>query len=605
MGAGYVSVYHIRAVQSTGYAVVIAIADANRERAREVAARFGIPQVYGSLAEMAPDQLDVIHILTPPAAHCDLTLQALDMGCHVMVEKPMAENTTDCDRMISRAKEKGRLLTVNHSARMDPIVLRGLDLIAKGAIGDVIGADFFRSSDYPAWGGGPVPPPFRNGSYPFQDLGVHALYLLEAFLGELRDVDVKFRSSGRDPNLYFDEWRAAVNADRGSGNLYLSWNVRPMQNELVVHGTRGVMHIDCFLQTCTVRPTYPLPKAVQRMLAAGLNSLSMLFQVTANGFRFVTGKLRPSPGIHESVVRFYDALKEGKAPPVPAEEGRRIVAWMEAVSRDADEQKRRAFSEAPAVVPPRVLVTGSSGFLGSALLRRLRDSGEAVRVLRRRPGSCESDPKLHVVYGDLGDPAAVDRAVAGVDVVYHVGAAMKGWAEDFQRGTVLGTQNVIDACLRHHVKRLVYVSSLSVLDHAGHPAGHSRKGIRAGRALSRSPRRLYADQIGRRKPGGGRGPQPRPPGGDSSPGPDLRQGRREGVPFGCVWLGRTLDREWQRPPSFAAGLLRGCGRRPASGGEVCRPERRDVSRGRLQSGRPAHLYRPPTGVGQGRTGQPD
>jgi nucleoside-diphosphate-sugar epimerase len=197
----------------------------------------------------------------------------------------------------------------------------------------------------------------------------------------------------------------------------------------------------------------------------------MLFQVTANGFRFVTGKLRPSPGIHESVVRFYHALKEGKAPPVPAEEGRRIVAWMEAVSGDADEQKRRAFSEAPAAVPPRVLVTGSSGFLGGALLRRLRDSGEAVRVLRRRPGSCESDPKLHVVYGDLGDPTAVDRAVAGVDVVYHVGAAMKGWAEDFQRGTVLGTQNVINACLRHGVKRLVYVSSLSVLDHAGHRPG--------------------------------------------------------------------------------------------------------------------------------------
>ena len=468
VGAGYVSTYHIRAVQSTGHATVVGIADANRSRAQEMAGRFGIPNFYGSLSEMAAAAPEVIHVLTPPAFHCELTLQALEMGCHVMVEKPMAENAADCDRMIAKAQEKDRLLTVNHSARMDPIVLRGLELIQQGVIGDVLGLDFFRSSDYPAWGEGPVPPPFRNGSYPFQDLGVHALYLVEAFLGELRNVEVTYRSSGRDANLYLDEWRAATTTSRGTGNIYLSWNVRPMQNELFVHGTRGVMHVDCFLQTCTVRRTYPLPKAVQRMLAAALNSVSMLVQVGTNGFRFIAGKLRPSPGIHESVVRFYRALHEGTPLPVPAAEGRRIVAWMESVSREADECKRQAFTEVPPVIQPRVLVTGSSGFLGSALLRRLRAQGESVRVLRRRPASAADNPRLHFVYGDLGDSDAVDRAVKGVDVVYHVGATMKGWPEDFHRGTVLGTGHIVEACLRHGVKRLVFVSSLSVLDHVGH-----------------------------------------------------------------------------------------------------------------------------------------
>jgi 2-alkyl-3-oxoalkanoate reductase len=467
VGAGYVSLYHIRAAQTAGVSVV-AIADANRARAEEMARRFQIPAVYDSLAAMAAARPDVIHILTPPESHCALTLEALDMGCHVMVEKPMAEKTEDCDRMIARARETGRMLTVNHSARLDPIVLRGLDLVKRGAIGDVLAADFFRSSDYAPWAGGPIPPPYRNGAYPFQDLGVHALYLLEAFLGELRRVDVTYRPTWRVPNLCFDEWRAAVETDLGTGNLYISWNVRPMQNELVVHGTRGVLHIDCFLQTCVVRPTYPAPKPIQRILGAGFNSLSTLKQVTLNTLRFVTGKLRSSPGIHESVVRFYGALERGDAPPVPPEEGRRIVAWMEEVSLRADADKLRLFTETPAVTPPRILVTGSSGFLGSVLLRRLREAGESVRVLVRRPSpKLDGDPNLHVVYGDLGDPAAVDRAVQGVDTIYHVGAGMKGATEDFERGTVQGTRNVIDACLRHGVKRLVYVSSLSVLDHGG------------------------------------------------------------------------------------------------------------------------------------------
>jgi len=70
---------------------------------------------------------------------------------------------------------------------------------------------------------------------------------------------------------------------------------------------------------------------------------------------------------------------------------------------------------------------------------------------------------MEVFLGDLGDPTAVDRAVAGTEIVYHVGAAMKGGAHDHQRGTVCGTQNIVDSVVRHHVSRLVYISSLSCL----------------------------------------------------------------------------------------------------------------------------------------------
>src|SRR5262249_8908713 len=68
---------------------------------------------------------------------------------------------------------------------------------------------------------------------------------------------------------------------------------------------------------------------------------------------------------------------------------------------------------------------------------------------------------------DLGDPRIVDHAVQGARTIYHVGAAMSGSPREFESGTVWGTRNVVDACLRHATQRLVYVSSLSVLDHAG------------------------------------------------------------------------------------------------------------------------------------------
>lgn len=473
VGAGYVSAYHLRAVQSLGFAEVVGIADHDRERAEKTAQQFHVPAVYGSLEEMKAARPDVIHILTPPASHCALTLQALDMGCHVFVEKPMAETAGDCDRMIARAREKGLILSVNHSARMDPIVLRALEMVRKGACGTVLSVDFFRSSDYQPYAGGPrIPPQFQKGSYPFQDLGVHGLYLLEAFLGPIRNADVRYYASGLQPNLFFDEWRAQVECERGPGQMYISWNVKPMQNELVIHGTKGVLYVDCYLQTLRLRKTYPAPKPVQRIVGAWSTSLSELMSVTGNAVRFVTKRLLPSPGIHVSVRRFYEALRDGAAPPVPAEEGRRIVALMQEVSEKADTEKIQRLQEAEPARPPKILVTGSNGFLGGALLKRLRERGEPIRLLLRRPTErYAGDPNIQVVYGDLGDPAAVERAVAGVDVVFHAGATMKGGSEDFESGTVWGAKNMVEACLRHGVRRLVYVSSMSVLDQAGHKPG--------------------------------------------------------------------------------------------------------------------------------------
>jgi nucleoside-diphosphate-sugar epimerase len=71
------------------------------------------------------------------------------------------------------------------------------------------------------------------------------------------------------------------------------------------------------------------------------------------------------------------------------------------------------------------------------------------------------------VFGNLGDPTAVDRLVKGAEIVIHVGAAMKGGWPEHRGGTVVGTQNVIDAVRTHKVKQLVHISSMSVIDWAG------------------------------------------------------------------------------------------------------------------------------------------
>ena len=476
LGAGYVADYHIRALQAEPDVEVVGIADPDRERARVMAERYKIQGVYTSLDELGAAKPNAIHVLTPPAFHAGLAVKALGMGCDVFVEKPMAETVADCERMIAAAEKAGRRLSVNHSARMDPIVLEALRRVKAGQLGDILGVDFFRSSSYIPYAGGPaMPPQFRNGSYPFQDLGVHALYLIESFLGEIGKLEARYFSTGRDPYLVFDEWRLLAHCAKGTGQIYLSWNVNPLQNELVIHGSKGVMHVDCYVQTLAVRRQLPMiPKPVLRMLFVMGNGVSGAWDMVKNFARIATGRLKGNPGIQMAVAGFYDALRRGAEPPIPAAEGLRMVRLMAQVSDEVDQAKRAVVDaeRARPVPAAKILVTGAGGFLGQPLVRRLAATGEPIRVLLRRPAAWLSQfPNVSAVYGDLGDAEAVNRAVAGVETVYHVGAAMRDGKEEFERGTVWGTRNIIDACLAHKTKRLVYVSSLTVLDQAGHPSG--------------------------------------------------------------------------------------------------------------------------------------
>src|SRR5262249_27845038 len=139
--------------------------------------------------------------------------------------------------------------------------------------------------------------------------------------------------------------------------------------------------------------------------------------------RLATGSLVPSPGIHDSVRQFYQSLAAKTSPPVTPEEGRRIVYWAEKAAFPADADKYRRLHPPDKLEEYPVLVTGATGFLGKHLVRRLLADGERVRLLVRRRADAEfaGDPRVSLIYGDLGDPEAVDRAVCGASLVYHLG----------------------------------------------------------------------------------------------------------------------------------------------------------------------------------------
>ena len=115
-----------------------------------------------------------------------------------------------------------------------------------------------------------------------------------------------------------------------------------------------------------------------------------------------------------------------------------------------------------------MLVTGASGFIGSAVVRALLDAGCEVRALVEPGRDAANLDGLAVeqIAGDIRDPAVLDRAVAGVATVFHLAAVYRFWAADpdlFYDVNVGGARNVIRAMEAAGCRRLVYTSTVGTI----------------------------------------------------------------------------------------------------------------------------------------------
>lgn len=116
----------------------------------------------------------------------------------------------------------------------------------------------------------------------------------------------------------------------------------------------------------------------------------------------------------------------------------------------------------------RAVVTGATGFVGSAVARRLLRDDHHVRVLAR-PGSDRRNLQsldVEVVEGDLTDAASLARLCEGCDALFHVAADYRLWApepEQLYKTNVEGTRSLLEAAGRAGVPRIVYTSSVATL----------------------------------------------------------------------------------------------------------------------------------------------
>jgi len=192
VGCGSVGPTHAGALLRIEEARIVAVADLISERAREMAAKFGISRVYNSDAELIADrEIDVVCICTPSGRHAEHAIRAMRAGKHVVVEKPMEIGLEACDAMVQAQRQTGRKLTVISQHRFDPATVMVKEAIDSGKLGRILLADasvkWWRKQEYydsANWRGTWA----MDGGGSLMNQGVHTVDVLQWLMGGVESV---------------------------------------------------------------------------------------------------------------------------------------------------------------------------------------------------------------------------------------------------------------------------------------------------------------------------------------------------------------------------------------------------------------------------------
>lgn len=347
VGCGQVAPMHIRALQRSGKADIIGLCDVDEVRARALADRFGIPNVYDDLGMLLREKCpDVIHITTPPDTHAALAIQALEAGSHVLVEKPMALSVSEADDMIAAAQESGAKLCVNHNYLFRPSVKKARSLVDAGDIGQVIYVEAYYSvEEGHHYGGGEKYShwAWRLPGGVFTNFLPHLIYLQTAFLGRLDSV-AGIAAVGEDgaPDEPAQDISVLLQGVNGLGVNTLSMRIQPYAKFVNVYGTRGIVHADLANELCTVHRERGGSRRLSKVLFPLEESSQLAFETASNTVKVLTKKLLSYPGLYVLIADFYASIQQDRQPPVPGEEGRQVVNVLEMIRAKAKAQGIRS-----------------------------------------------------------------------------------------------------------------------------------------------------------------------------------------------------------------------------------------------------------------------
>ncbi|MBX0322109.1 Gfo/Idh/MocA family oxidoreductase [Halomicroarcula sp. F13] len=242
VGAGWMATdYHVPAFTSHPRTRVVAFAERDDARRAAVEGDLSVPGYASAEAMLAAHELDVVSVCTPPSTHEGIFLDAVDAGCHVLCEKPLALTAESARRMAEAADAAGVVTQVGYLHRYYRNYERALEMLSNHLLGDIVEVTVAHHSAPPQQGW--YYNPDLSGGGVARDLFPHSLDVLFEAFGEDADVtDASVRHLRG--NAVEDTARVSLEIGGVPVNLSATWTQTDGVTRVLVVGTEGWLELD-------------------------------------------------------------------------------------------------------------------------------------------------------------------------------------------------------------------------------------------------------------------------------------------------------------------------------------------------------------------------
>ena len=318
---------------------IIAVCDLNEDAAKKVVQTFNIKKYYTNFTEMLScEKPDVVDICTPPQTHARLAVEALQNGCHVILEKPMALSLTDCDSIVATANKYNKKVGVIHNQIFNPALAKANRLLQDGGMGDFLGIQIFLSTPTSYMTSIKDHWAHKLPGGVLGETGPHSAYIASGFLENIHEVSVYSKKLLPEyPWSVADDFRINLIADNGIGSIVQIYGSNQWAANVDIFCTRGILKVD--LQN----------KSLIKHKRTRLNALSLgmgvldtasqtITNLTSTGLSYCLGRKVDAHSI--GISDFVNCIIENKPFPVSGEDGRETVRVMEMLVAKLNESLR-------------------------------------------------------------------------------------------------------------------------------------------------------------------------------------------------------------------------------------------------------------------------
>jgi len=339
VGCGFVAQKrHIPAfIRLKKYVSLCSVCDLNLDLAKKVASRFGIFNAYLDLSTMlSKEKPDIVDICVPPRAHAQVAIKAMETGCHVLLEKPMASTTADCDKMIEASRKYGVKLSIVHNQRFYPPFIKAEELVKSGDIGELTGMRVISLTPREEYlvhknhwihklPGGII-----------GETGPHVIYMSLAFVKNVKNVEVIARKKTDYPWVLFDDYRIELEGENITSSIIVSHTNNYTASEVDLFGIDYALKID--LQSMLL---LRYRRNSLKPVDVAMSSLSIARQIIGGVASNILKTIfrRPMLGHDIMIEKFVKSIINDQPAPVTPEEGRETIRVMEMIVKKLNQNK--------------------------------------------------------------------------------------------------------------------------------------------------------------------------------------------------------------------------------------------------------------------------